>query len=184
MLAIVLVSTVWAVRLAGSVPDPMAVHFDENFVADGFQSPTTNIVMLTGFSLLTIAGFAVAARLGMWHGPAGRIIAGTAGATVTLLSGLQVGLFRRQQGLSDATEATLPPSALGLAFLLALGVGLVMGAVTQPVPQPQTPASPGSSEAATSSAPTEDELDQARVVWQRSEPMHSGVRVVVGCAAV
>jgi hypothetical protein len=59
-----------------------------------------------------------------------------------------------------------------------------MGAVTQPVPQPQTPASPGSSEAATSSAPTEDELDQARVVWQHSELVPSGVRVVVGGAAV
>jgi|SRR5690625_208934 len=182
MLAIVLISTVWAVRLAGSVPDPMAVHFDANFVADGFQSPTTNIVMLSGFSLLTIAGFAVVARLGMWHGPAGRIIAGTAGASVTLLSGLQVDLFRRQQGLSDATEATLPPSALGFALLVALGVGLVMGAITQPVPQPQTSSSTGISEVATPSAPTDEVVDQA--VWQRSEPMHSGVRAVVGCATV
>lgn len=180
MIAIVLASALWAGQLASSVPDPMAVHFDEHFAADGFQTPMTNIVMLTGISLLIIVGFAVAARFGMWHGTTGRITAGATCFTVTLLAGLQIELFRIQQGLSDAAQATLPPSALGPALLVAIALGVVMGAVARPVPQSN--AAPVEAKPSTISVSVGKVSDQETLVWQRSEAMHRGVRIIVSLA--
>lgn len=172
--AIVLIATIWAVWLLPSVPDPMAVHFNANSAADGYLAPATNIVVITAMSMLIIVGFTVLARVGMRHGAAGRLTAGSAGFTVALLSVLQVELFRSQTGLGDATGATLSWSALGWCFGIAIVVGGLLAWVATPVPQSNNPP-------ITASKPVVP--DQGKAVWIRSETMHPGLRIILGIAA-
>lgn len=174
LVAIVFVTTGWSLWLLPEVPDPMAVHFDADFAADGYLSPALNIVFISGVSVLIILGFVVLAYAGMRHGAAGRLSAGSAGFTVTLLSVLQIVLFRQQSGLSSATEANLSWALLVLCFGVAAAVGGLLAWVATPVPSPKR--QPASSAASVAKEST-------LTVWKGSETMHIGLRVFLGAVA-
>ena len=175
MAALITTAAIWAMLLLPSMPDPMATDFDGDSRADGFVSPVITIVLFTGMSLLALIGFVVFARLGLWHGSAGRILAGSSGATVTLLSVLLIELFRVQADLTDATEARQPVGVLWLYFAIAVGVGLVLAWLATPVPRkPQ-----GAARASAHSS-----LPRDRSIWTGTVIMHIGIRAVLALVTV
>ncbi len=175
LLVLVVGTMLWATLSVSSVPQPMAIHFDANSVADGFLDPVTNMVLVTAISLLLLVIFVVLARSGMWHGTTGRIVAGSTGFSVALLSALQIELFRIQRGLSDASEATMPGLSLGLSLLIAIIIGGLVAFLVQPVPNTEPPSTP----------PAHPNIpDQGKAVWLRSESMHVGVQIVLVLAVV
>ena len=175
LLTLVAGATLWAALSVPLVPDPMAIHFDSNFLPDGYLAPTTSIVLFTSMNLLLLIIFTVLARNGMWHGITGRVIVGSSGFSSGMLSVLQIELFRLQRGLTDATQATLPATSFWFILLLAAVIGVLLTYLVQPVPQPEKSSKP----AANPGIP-----HQGKAVWLRSESMHFGVQLVLVIAVM
>lgn len=170
MAVITVTATIWAIFLLPAVPDPMAIHFGPDAMPDDYLSPGLNIGLLAGLSLLTIVGFGLVTRLGLCHGNAARLVAGAATATVTLLSGVLVGLFVLQQDLTDASAATLPAGFFWLVLGSAIGVGLLFAGLITPAPRTPT-------HVTTSAA--NDSGGRERTTFTATILMHISVRIIL-----
>lgn len=164
------IATVRPLQWLSMVPDPIATHFDAAGNPDGFASPGSAIALLSGIMVAVVIAMAVALRFRYLTGTNGRILSGSANATVVLLALIQLDLFKSQTTLTDATNALLPPSTLGIAFGVAAIVGVGVGLVPPPPPKDksETPGEPP----LVGAEPEESE-------WRRIETLHPGVQVFV-----
>lgn len=164
------IATVRSLQRFPMVPDPMATHFDVAGNADGFASPVSTIALLSGIMIAVVIAMAIALRFRYLTGTNGRILSGSANATVVLLALIQLDLFKSQTTLTDAADAFLPPSTLGVTFGVAAAVGVGIGLASPPTSKNKSGAS------------VEPELvvaEPEESEWRRIETLHPGVQVFV-----
>ena len=174
---LILGSCVWASILAANVPDPMAIHWSGDGTANGFSSPASAILLLTGLSLGTLLVFAALTRSGFSTPRAARTNAAILGWTVALVMTLQVRIFVDQQGLTDAAAARISTSTIWWAAVLPVLIAVVLAVVAgrsvidddltdEPVEIDQTTGKINAPE-------------NASVVWFRTETMGTWVQVFI-----
>lgn len=132
MTLMTIISTVLPLQWISMVPDPMATHFDSAGNADGYSSPTSSIALITGINGVVVIAIAIALQIRYLTGTNGRILSGSANATVVLTSLIQLHLFKIQTTVSEAVDTILPLSTLGVAFGISTAVGIGIGWVPPP----------------------------------------------------
>ena len=153
--ATVLVALAWAPRL----PDPVATHWSGADVPDGFGSLASLLaVPLVVGGLLAAGLWALAFWLGR-DTSTRRIAAGFASGTAAFLSATTLGTLHGQLDLADAAAAPGVGATLGLAFGVALPVGVVVALVV-----PRTPHQPTTAPV-DAAAPRADLAPTERAAW-------------------
>lgn len=175
--AVVAITLVWVVVLAGDLPDPVATHFGPDETADGFMSIVGFAVVSIGMQLILwgLLGTLVAAQGRQVAG--GRALLGLPTGVVAFIATLSVTTLLPQRGLSDSTQVTVDTATV----VVALGVGVLLGLLASLV----APAGP--SPEATTTAPPADrpraELD-GTAVWRDRTPTGRSLPVAVALLAI
>lgn len=118
-------AAVWSALLLPRSPDPAAVHFGPDGVADGFATPWVAWAGMLALNVLILVIYTASARAA-----ASRWSAGVCTFGLGLTAAVQVNIAMTNAGLADAAAARL-----GWGDLAAvLGVGLALGLIVAAVP--------------------------------------------------
>jgi hypothetical protein len=163
---------VWSWR--DTLPDPVATHWGLGGQPDGFSSLATNLSLLIGTGVFTVAAMSAIAWIWGRSTATRRISVGCAVGIATMLAIDTVGTLWGQRGLTDAAEA----GSVDLLIALACGAALVTGAlaaacVRRDPPTPATQPVPASASRVTM-ATTE------RVVWFQRIHLRGAVAICAG----
>lgn len=160
------------------VPDPVAVHWGADGVANGFAPAWTSILLaaLVGIGLpAVIAATSLPGLRRGNRGPSYRFLGAIAAATSTLLGVLTTWTLLMQAGLPESGDAPAVWAPLTAGYVAAIAAGLAAWSV-----QPrQTRPEPGRGE----STPLPLAADE-RAVWMREASVAPIGGIVLGLAVV
>lgn len=154
-------AAVWSALRVPQSPDPAAVHFDPNGVADGFASPWAAWAGMLALNVLLLVAFVATARVA-----GSRWITATWAFSLGVTSAVQVSIATANAGLADAAAARLGFTDVAATLLFGVGVAVFIGLV---------PPRPTIDDAARTPAPAEVPAGGA-VAWAGAAVYPAGMR--------
>ncbi|WP_304324087.1 DUF1648 domain-containing protein [Corynebacterium frankenforstense] len=154
-------AAVWSALLLPRSPDPAAVHFGPDGVADGFATPWVAWAGMLALNVLLLVAFVATARVA-----GSRWITATWAFSLGVTSAVQVSIATANAGLADAAAARLGFTDVAATLLFGMGVAVFIGLV---------PPRPTIDDAARTPAPAEVPAGGA-VAWAGAAVYPAGMR--------